>query len=396
MSRMCCDRPLQLCFFAMALCLGLEPASGQPRIQQSPGNQEFRRISTIQDLYKVADTPGAGAGLDFGGFRTVLKSLDSDARSATLKRLILSGNLDLASSAAHEAIEARDERLAGPIASRICSWRSLGQASILDRIGPVRGAFLEAARAVARCGANARNDSAVPGDPVGVASILLARTGIVSDRQLIADLSRLHPRSAEIWTAIGYAGIAGKDLMASASRVYRDGTLPMATRIAAATALQSVDDNASRFALGEIQSYLAQYGDSDLSMLTAAALDPHADQSGRTASGSVVFSTGVIGSLFLLNVSGAEDLTFQYLEARNYLIRQKCGQIAAYRWAERFLKAGQGLYSTQEYAALLALVALHHPELEAAARAEAPTHEFEGAKARVKKEGGPFALFEPL
>jgi len=391
-------RIIQTVLTVVTLSVASEGLVAQPRIVQNRGQEEAsRKIATIEDLYTLGDT--RGARLDYTGFRRILKELDPDVRGTTLRRLILAPNVEVASAATLIAIAEHDGNLAETVASRVCSWDGLDQGAVLYRIGSVRGAFLDVARAViARCASDPTPQEWNPNvpDPTGFAAILLAKSGVTSDRQLIVDAARAHQNSVWMWTAVGHAGITDPELMSYASRFYLNKTLPKPIRVAAATALQSVDQRAAEFAIGEVRSYLAQYAGTDVGMLAAAAFGPSKDQLSQEAFRGTLLSGGILVSLLDLNGKAAEDLAFHGLESRNQLIRRTCGQIAAYRWPVRFLKAGQGTYSTTDYAELLALLALHHPEFEAAARSQAPAGDLDSAIGRIRQDGGPFALFDPL
>ena len=80
-------------------------------------------------------------------------------------------------------------------------------------------------------------------------------------------------------------------------------------------------------------------------------------------------------------------VNFRFLNSRNEDVRGLCAIVAARRWPDELLKAGQGSFSDLEYPDLLAIIALYHPELAGLAAAKITPARMQKAKSHVDLVG---------
>jgi hypothetical protein len=226
---------------------------------------------------------------------------------------------------------------------------------------------------------------------VGIAAMLLAKTGTPADHQLLLDLASLGPKSWGVWLALAAAQAADLPRAKIASSIYQDASVSMAVRVAAASALESLDSQALAFAIAQVQAFLDQYSDQDEGRMLADAMQ--ADRTSRTTSeasvkyGAFLSKIPLLGALFVLRADSAQQITFKYLNARNQSIRNVCTLAAVVRWPDRWLKTGQGSFSDKVYADLLAIAASYHPELAGAIHAMITPARMATAQSRVANMG---------
>jgi len=232
-------------------------------------------------------------------------------------------------------------------------------------------------------------------DPLGSACLVLARTGSTADFQLIQGAARLQPKSWGVWMALAYGEGMNASLVASAENVYQDASAPLPLRVAAATALEPFDAKAAAYALGQMQSFVAEFGGQDALVAALDALrasTPGRGEPGPAALQHARFANNLymMSALLVLKSEVAHQLTSQCLTATNQVIRRLCGNVAARRWPDELLRAGQGLFTDYEYADLAAVIAVYWPEQAAAAAAAVPADKFAEARSKITASGIPF------
>jgi hypothetical protein len=171
-----------------------------------------------------------------------------------------------------------------------------------------------------------------------------------------------------------------------ASSIYRDEKLPLPLRVAAASALQSIDSQAVLFANSQMDSFLGRFAGQGLGPM-AAIQQPKRPAAGSSEYGSYVADSAILSALAVLKTAAAERTVFQYITAPNELIRNWCGAVAAARWPEKLLTLGQGSFSDQEYADLLAFTALKHPSLASEAESLVAAGQIEKSRSRIVEFG---------
>jgi len=92
-------------------------------------------------------------------------------------------------------------------------------------------------------------------------------------------------------------------------------------------------------------------------------------------------------ALYLLKDNAAKHLTLECMHFNNEFISGYCGLVAALRWPDEALKAGQGATPDNEYANRLALIAERHPNLETAASMKLTPDRLAAARKRVREIG---------
>jgi hypothetical protein len=210
---------------------------------------------------------------------------------------------------------------------------------------------------------------------------------------MLLDLATLRPKASSVWMAAAHAGAMDPARARLAISVYKDSTAPLGARVAAATALESVDPAATAFAVNEIEAFLLRFADRDAGSMVAAATQLKAGSRSKEDLKYFWFNSHILIALRILKAPAAEQLTFRYLTARHESIRNFCGVVAALRWPERLLQAGQGTFSGRDYANLMAIVALKHPSLTSVSSRVTPK-QMEEAKIEVTNTG--VAVFGPV
>jgi hypothetical protein len=348
-------------------------------------------VTSVAQLLAASNDPRAD--LDYVQVGHVLKGLSPSEHNSVYKQLVVAPHEGLAGMAARGLIESRDPESVGLIASRISGWRAQTQSSTLGSIAPVRGAFLDVPRELLRTTIK-RGMPAEPADfqvqTVGVAAMLLAKTGIPADHQLLLDLASLGPKSWGVWLALAAAQAADLPRAKIASSIYQDASVSMAVRVAAASALESLDSQALAFAIAQVQAFLDQYSDQDEERLLVDAIQsrtPRTIGDGWVKYGAFLSKIPMLGALFVLQADSAQQITFKFLNARNQSIRNVCTLAAVVRWPDRWLKTGQGSFSDKAYADLLAIAASYHPELAGAIHGMITPARMATAQSRVAKMG---------
>jgi hypothetical protein len=287
-------------------------------------------------------------------------------------------NDPLAVYAAITAIADLDVDCAETIAGRIAKWHPREQAAILQR--PHVNSFMQVPRTLARTTVEdptqAMADDPSPdfaaAAPAGLAAILLSTGQDKSDSQLILDLAEVRPRLWGVWMAVAHTGILDGRRARVAAAVYRDPTVPLPVRVAAASALGRADPRAAAFAADQVDSFLARFADLDLpSMLRAArAATPESDAYRQYW--RLILDFHMAATLLVLDDYAAAPLATRFLKANNQDVRNLCGIVVARRWPDQLMKSGRGAFSEREFGALLALIAQNHPEQTTAAAALVP------------------------
>lgn len=349
-------------------------------------------ITSVTQLLAAANDPKANP--NYTQVDNVLKGLSPSDLKSALRQLIVAPHEGLARVAASRAIGSRDQDYVEPIASRISTWRPNTQSGTLKSIASVRGGYLEVPRGLLRDIVK-RGMPAEPADfqvqPVGNAALLLAKTGTPADHQLLLDLASLRPKSWGVWLALAAAQVADLPRAKIASSIYQDASVSMAVRVAAASAVESLDSQALLFAIAQVQAFLDQYSDQDEGRMLADAMQ--SDRTSRTTNeasvkyGTFLSKIPLLGALFVLRADSAQQITFKCLNARNQSIRNVCTLAAVVRWPDRWLKTGQGSFSDKAYADLLAIAASYHPELACATHAMITPARMATAQSRVASMG---------
>ena len=346
---------------------------GYGRAQPVP---QAKPVSTIADVLALAGE--RGARVDYTRVHRVLNALEPNDRKVALKRLIESRNEELSVDIALLAIAEPGPDFVEAIASRIVGWLPNNQAAILQTLAPVRERFLQVPRNLVRSTLQDAKQGSDPEpgqaaiEPLGMSAILLAGTRDKADYQMILELAQLRPRLWGVWMAVAYAAILDGPSARLASSTYQRGDVPLPVRVAAASALGSVDAQAATFAAREIRTFLEGFAGREWESLMKASVESNQAGEDYRQFWQARLNFHLAVALLVLRDDAAKPLTTHFLEANNQLVRNLCGIVAARRWPDRILKSGQGAFSEKEYAALLALIAQDHPDQTAAAAALTP------------------------
>jgi hypothetical protein len=293
-------------------------------------------------------------------------------RKAILKKLIASRSEYVAWDATEDAIRGNDTELASVIASQIANWSAPPQASviaiILDQTRERRVAFLDVPRSFIREKltnplVGKVEDEDLPLDPLGEAALLLSNSGATTDRQLLLQLVQQAPQSPGAWLAIAHAGNLDAPRALLASDVYQDEHGYILARVAAASALEPHDPKAASFALSQIEAFFTRYEHHDIAYSIGAAMQSK-DGRGPEADDFIYWMKhfSMLKSLMVLKGNSVAPLVMRQLRSVSPPVRNVCAAVAALRWPDQLLQAGQGLFDDREYAALLAAIAIRYPE----------------------------------
>jgi hypothetical protein len=365
--------------------------------QNAKAPSKVQPITTVAQLLALSAAANPNTIIAYLDASRVLNALPAAERKTVHDQLIAGPHTGLASLAARRAIDEGDTDSAALIASHISSWPHADQGAILQNLGPTaRVPYLEIPRAVVRSAIKTPKAVSSPDSPtehVGIAAILLAKTGNPADRQMLLELTQPQPRSWGVWMAIAYAGGVDSTRAGLASVVYKDTNERIAVRVAAASALETLDSQAGAFAVSKVQSFLTRFGNQSAVQIYYDGSPDKPSDDARQRFFDFRFNFHLLGALLVLKNNAAQQLTFQYLNANNEMIRELCGIVAALRWPDQFVKAGRGSFPDREYDHLLAVVALNHPEQANAASVRITPDRMAKAKSDIGKIGlGVFGL----
>jgi len=191
--------------------------------------------------------------------------------------------------------------------------------------------------------------------------------------------------------AVANAGITDASTLTVGSGVYQDSSVSDPVRVAAATALAPANSDALTFASKKLSSFVDRFADIDVMSLVGAAYN----KSGRGGDEYAAFRDQIhmLGSLFFLRADQSKDVTMQALHRKNESIRTYCAVLAALRWPDELLAAGQSGLPDELYANLMALIAVRHPRLSTAASVKLRSDQIASATKRIQ-DGG-LSVFVP-
>ncbi len=369
---------------AFQVCVACQYLHAQAVAQKS-------RALTQADVEALSAARAPGR-LDWNWLFAALKATPSHDREGFLKQLIASPREDLACGLAAYAILEGETELTDAISSRAPDWSADCQSGLLGDVTDKRPVLLEVPRSllvsalkgspIAQSG-----DKDRPLDPVGSAALLLEIFGTRADNEMLSRLVGRYPWSAGSWLALADAGTVTPELARLGSATYQDQSMNLPARVAAASALESVDSRAAEFAVSQLQTYLTRFEHEGFAEMLPQVFQPH--PAGKEFDDFIysLKNATILRTLMVLRGSAVGPMVLKSLGSANEHIRIVCATAAAIRWPELLLQATQGLFSDSEYAGLMAAVAIRHPELAAKAQGRTTPSQFEDAKARIGKSG---------
>jgi hypothetical protein len=351
-----------------------------------------RPVALTQADVEALSAAGPRQSIDWNWLAGALDATPREDRQGFLKQLIASPREDLACSLAAYGILQGDAGLVETVSSRIADWSADCQSGILGDVTDKRPVLIEIPRSLAAAaitGSPIRQsgDKDRPPDPVGSAALLLGIFGTSSDRDMLPKLAGRYPWSAGSWLALADVGIITPELTQLGSATYQDDHINLLARVAAASALESVDGRAGEFAISQLQTYLTRLEHEGVAEMLPQVFQPH--PAGKEFDDWMYMSkyATILRALMVLKSSTVGPMVLKNLASANDHIRIVCGTVAAIRWPEQLLQASQGLFSDREYAGLMAAVAIRHPELTSRAQGRTTPSQFEDAKAQIGKSG---------
>jgi len=348
------------------------------------------RITNLAELLELAEHPSVSAA-EYLQAAKVLDALEPSERRATLERLISAKHYGMAADAAQRAISSGETSLISAIAERICDRYPYDQGVVIQAVRRKKGPFLPIPHRLLKQTLEKAGSSTLappfvpePADAIGSSAILIAGTGDAEDRLLVRKFASMRPNSWAAWTAVARAGVVDPATLQLARRVQRDESNWDPVRVAAAVALANVDENAAKLALAGVSAFFDEYAGVGMqSLIVSAYTNPRSDN--KALSMQLRFHT--LTALYLLKDNAAKHLTLECMHFNNEFISGYCGLVAALRWPDEALKAGQGATPDNEYANRLALIAERHPNLETAASMKLTPDRLAAARKRVREIG---------
>jgi len=212
---------------------------------------------------------------------------------------------------------------------------------------------------------------------------------------MVPKLAARQPWSTGAWLALAEIGAVTPEIARLGSATYQDQSISLLARVAAASALESLDSRAAEFAVSQLQTYLTRFEHEGSAEMLPQVLQAH--PAGKEFDDWVYWSKNatILRTLMVLRGSAVGPMVLKNLSSANEHIRIVCAAIAAIRWPGELLQASQGLFSDREFAGLMAAVAIRRPEFTGRAQGRTTPSQFAEAKAQIEKSGAwgisPFA-----
>lgn len=367
----------QLCAFCQCLCA--QPAPKRP----AP--------LTRADI-EALSVAGPPRWTDWNWFYGALDATPAEDREAFLKQLIVSPIEDVACGVAAYGIQQGNAGLAEAVSFRVAGWSVNCQSGLIGMATDKRPVLLEVPRALVRAALAADQIRQVEGgdphfDPAGEAALLLGIFGTRADGDMLPKLVAREPWLTGSWLALAHVGTLTPEIARLGSATYQDRSINLLARVAAASALESVDGRAAEFAISQLQTYLTRLEHEGGAEMLPQVFQPH--PAGKEFDDFIYMSKNatILRTLMVLKGSAVGPMVLKNLASANDHIRIVCATVAAIRWPEQLLETSQGLFSDREYAGLMAAVAIWHPELAGRAQGRTTPSQFENAKAEIAKFG---------
>jgi hypothetical protein len=381
----------RLLLVTLVLFAGVEKrSSSQTMPAQEQKDAEEKSPQQLTERVANSSLPLSQRVVDYGKL-SVLEPKDRDAAFSTL---VNASDESIAAMSAAALIRDRYPKATELVVPRISLWSSSNQMVVLQaiRFNGDEQSFLEIPRALMKqsAGAGAAEPKASPGpDPLEEAALILTASRDASDRTLLRNALLSRPQSRGLWLAVSTLGELPADEASLAAAAYNNPKLPIEVRVAAAAALAPRDSGAASFAVQEIESFLIRFSARETGEILLQT-----DQNGKRELYYLREHLALAGTLRFLNTADAEKLTFSFLEAKNEEIRMTMGLLAAVRWPQRLLAAGQGAFTREEYESLMGYVSLLHPDLRSQILGKIPQQRLDEVTARLLKSGavGVFGL----
>ena len=320
-----------------------------------------------------------------------LASRDPKDRAEAFRSLVGSADETIAAMAARSLLHEERTGAAAIISSRISNWSEANQLVVLQELQNIGidESLMQIPREVLRksplrTDVDKKPGSTFPLRAVDLAATLMANSTLADDWTLLTGAVRARPYSRGLWLTMAAGERIEPREAALADSVYKDTTVSMLIRTAAAAALAAGDQAAAEFVTNEITSFLSRFSNQNIEAMMANAY------SSTQAKENIIFfqqNLRELGTLRFLRTPSSELLTFNYLNSANQEIRMTLGLIAATRWPERLLGATHDNFSSGEYEMLLGAVSILHPELASSVETRAESSHLSEVVARLRKHG---------
>src|SRR5260370_20611464 len=151
-------------------------------------------------------------------------------------------------------------------------------------------------------------------------------------------------------------GLEPREVILAAS-TYKDRTLSVEVRVAAAAALAPGDASAAAFVAAEIESLIARFAGREMAEMLVAA---QSDQNEKKNLYYLRQHLPLLATLRFLRTPGAEDLTFRFIAVKNDHIRVALGIVAGTRCHELWLTPSHAPVTREDNENLLEFLPVLH------------------------------------
>jgi len=224
---------------------------------------------------------------------------------------------------------------------------------------------------------------------IDVAASILAKSGEAADKKLVREAGAVFPKSRLIWLCLARWNETTTDERARAVATYSDESIGLPIRLAAATAIATVDASAAQFVTEQLQEILTQYASLEPIDLATLMKDAYVNDDRAAAAAYIRHGDKValLSTLRFLETDVAKQLTFEYLKSPNMYIRSILQLTAAIRWPSKLIETLDPSEEVDDYVKLMAAIALYHPEMHDSVRKKVSESEFDACLERLRKGG---------
>ena len=333
-----------------------------------------------------------------------LYKLDPAERNPALVEVVLRGNPARSVSAATLLIHVDAAETAPTIAKHIVTLSAERQVQILGRLWRLHRSqepWLHIPRAVLEALPQRAGPDPILQtprfsicDPLGSAALLLTKSKDRGDHQLVRSALSYDARSSwKLWLACTKLRLQDEALRKLAVEVMRDTTLSeFRVRIAAATAIADVDENALDVVVAEVAAFIARYREQSTESMLAGFMTSATSLENKAAFMEYQTDLLAIGFLQFLKDERTQDLLADALSAKNSQLAMTAAAVLLQRSPKILTQYDLSHFSDDDYALLVAAATFLHPSLDFSVRATELLTKIEEAKGRIESQGLAVAL----
>lgn len=226
------------------------------------------------------------------------------------------------------------ENVVRRIRERFRHWKVASRSHVIQRVvdvgspEPLMPILLDGLRLAER-DTGTGGESELITAAINSGAFALAKSSNPEDAELLRSLIRAHPEAHIGWLVLRKMKAVDTDLRALAQTVYSNQQFGLLARVAAAAAVQDVDEAAAQTALSLARQYLEQF-----CQATAGEYFPpdHENRAAIVRAMQMSDNMPVVILLHFFDGVPGRDLVMEYLACRNELIRELIRIVAAKSW----------------------------------------------------------------